>query len=450
MRENTISLTAKFRDKVGLSVPFVVYTLVALTVYLWIAWFFLAPEGLWSPDEGAKLLQILNLRLDDHRLVYNIAYSGQNFDPELRFAYPDLTYGLLSRNGGLLYLRRLPIFPLLVKPLFHFWGLYGLYLLPVFGGAAIAALSLKLYPQKKEHFKAWLLISFASPVLIYSVIFWEHTLATSIALFALLLAMQAGPLEQAASWPKKLSWILAGVLFGASVYLRLENFLFALGFLISYSIVYPHQKWGPGWAGIAMVLVLLPYLPLHWIMFQQGFPENARYLFYPFLYISRAGWHVIPDLLVGPYLGGEYDPGLLGDLWAFIGVLVIVCSLVFSKSGIAQIIKQLGLGLSAIIAGYFLFTPNIYRSAHGLLFTTPWVLIGLSQTGEIWRQGNRKMKVLMLTCILGLAGYAIAALGLRCHKPSRRFGMGSAFCVFFLSSSGNDDNLGTCFENKFS
>jgi hypothetical protein len=431
MRVNTISLMAKFRDKAGFRVPLVVYTLVALTVYLWVAWLFLAPEGLWSPDEGAKLLQMFNLRLEDHRLVYNIAYSGQNFDPGLRFAYPDLTYGLLSLNGGLLYFRRLPIFPLLVKPLFHFWGIYGLYLLPVIGGAAIAALSLKLYPPKKKYFKTWLLISFASPVFIYSVIFWEHTLATSFALFALLLAMQAGPLEQAARRPKKLSWILAGVLLGGSVYLRLENILFAISFLISYSIVYPHQKWGPGWAGIAMVLVLLPYLPLHWMMFQQGFPENARYLFYPFLYISRAGWHVIPDLLVGPYIGGEYDPGLLGDVWAFIGVVVIICGLVLRKSGVVQFIKQLGLGLSALIATYFLFTPDIYRSAHGLLFTTPWVLIGLSQAGEIWRQGNRKMKLFLLTCILGLAAYAIAALGLRATSPQGGLEWGARFVLSF-------------------
>lgn len=429
---DTVNLTSKIKTKLGVTVPIFVTALVALPVYLWLAWFFLVPGALWSPDEGAKLLQIMNLDLEGPRLSYNIAYSGQDFDPELRFFQPQLTHGLLSVREGSLYFLRIPIFPLLVKPFFYFFGVYGLYLLPILGGMVTIAYTLKLNRQNKNNFLIWVIIAIGSPLLIYAIIFWEHTLATGIALLAVWLAISTGPIDRNAARSKKLRWLLAGFLLGASIYLRLENILFALGFLISYSIVYSEKRWGPIWVGILILLIFLPYLPIHWLMFNQGFPENARYLFYPFYYLNHAGWRVIPDLLVGPNLEGEFDPGLAGYLWALLVVGVIICSIIYRKSGKIFFIQQFCLWLSTLIAAYFLLTPVHYRSAHGLIFTTPWVLLGLSKAPEILRRGDRNIKLLTLACVLGLMGYGIAILGLRASSPQGGLEWGARFAFSFF------------------
>src|SRR4051794_31632020 len=95
--------------------------LAALLIYNLVALVFLSPNALWSPDEGAKLLQVQNLHWRDSRLSFGIAYTGKEVDPTLAFAQPDAV-GLLRVRDGELYFQRLPLFPLLTLPLFNAFG----------------------------------------------------------------------------------------------------------------------------------------------------------------------------------------------------------------------------------------------------------------------------------------------------------------------------------------
>jgi multisubunit Na+/H+ antiporter MnhB subunit len=91
----------------------------------------------------------------------------------------------------------------------------------------------------------------------------------------------------------------------------------------------------------------------------------------------------------------------------------------------------LALAASLLPAGYFLFTPTAYRSAHGLLFTTPWALLGLCRIPDLWRIKNPRLQTICLTLVVGLVGYALAMLVLRASSPHGGLEWGARFALSF-------------------
>jgi hypothetical protein len=406
--------------------------LLALMMYLRLAWSVFPPEALWSPpDEGAKLLQLQNLRLENGRFACDIAYVGRELDPQLQFTQTRQLF-LRVHDGKLHYTSsRLPLFPLLTLPLFRWFGYYGLYLLPAIGGAISGVLALLLLNRKDRLISMWLLIAFASPIFVYSTLFWEHTLAISVVLAGAWLALHIRPLPNAFSSRSILGWMFVGIILGLGIYLRQELIFFALALLISYWVVVRDGKWGPVWAGAALVLVLLPYVPLHMAMFGQTIPDNIVYVFSPFHYLSSVGWKAIPDLLIGPLTEGSIDSGWPGILWSFVAIMTLAISFYSINSSMTRNLMLIGLGVTAIIAATFLYSSTFYYSAHGLLFTTPWVLLGLCRSREVWQHGDWRAKIVVLTTIFGLLGYIIAIVVFRLSSPHGGVEWGARFAMVF-------------------
>ena len=59
---------------------------VAFLLYLILACFVLQPQAVWSPDEGAKLLQLKALHFDQGHLNLAIIYTSQGMDPDFEYA----------------------------------------------------------------------------------------------------------------------------------------------------------------------------------------------------------------------------------------------------------------------------------------------------------------------------------------------------------------------------
>jgi hypothetical protein len=401
----------------------------ALLAYLGMAWLVLTPQAVWSPDEGIKLLQLQNLHIENGRLTLDIAYLGRDLDPALQFVRPDLARGLLHIQSGALYSERLPLFALLALPSFLWLGFHGLYLLPAISGGLCGTLALLLLDRHERRVGMWLLIAFATPIAIYSTIFWEHTLATGLGLVGALLVLQAGATGRR-NWRTTLIWVAGGAVLGASAYVRLEMVIFASALLAACWLVCQDDRQGIIWAGVTLGLVLLPYIPLHLALFGQPVPDNARYLFYPFSYLSTAGWRAVPDVLVGPFEDEAIDPGWLGTAWALAAVIAIVSSL-GPKALYMRTLRQIALGITAIAGAAFLFSSTYYRSAHGLLFTCPWALLGVCGMRQVWQRGGRRAKTIVLATALGLAGYIISILGLRAGSPHGGLEWGNRFAMTF-------------------
>jgi len=405
----------------------------ALTVYLGLAWEWLVPEAVWSPDEGAKLLQLANLRLENGQLITSIPYLGQALDPNLEYALENPQKNPLSLYHGELTLIRLPVFPLLTWPFFRWLGLRGLYVLPALAGALSGLISLYLLAPDERRFSMWLLIAFGSPIFIYATIFWEHTLAVTLGLAGMWVAMQSCQTgnSQTGSTLSLVRWLLTGALLSAAIYLRLEMIIFAIALLLACLYLTEKRKWGPLVAGGICVLALLAYQPLHKALFAgKTTPRNVEYVVkYPLAYLTYAKWRIIPDLLIGPGEEEAIDPGRPGALWAVAAVIAIAAT--FSQSSIARRFYWLCLGVNSLAAVYFLFSNTFYRSAHGLLFTTPWVLAGITRMADVWKSQDERARIIVLTTALGLLGYTVGMIGLRASSPHGGLEWGARFAMVF-------------------
>jgi multisubunit Na+/H+ antiporter MnhB subunit len=405
---------------------------IALLIYLGTACLLLPPGALWSPDEGVKVLQIDSMRLEAGRLALDIPYPGKKLDPKLEFALANRGEELLRVAGGRLIFERLPLFPLAVWPFYEWLGICGLYLLPALSGALSGVLALSLLPRRDRRTAMWALIAFGSPVFIYSVLFWEHTLATSLALAGAWLILGSLRDEGDRATRQTIRWILGACLLGGAVYIRLETILFAGALLLSCWLLVKGRRRQALLAGLVLLLILLAYRPAHRALFQgEPLPANARYLNLPLAYLRSNQWKVIPDLLVGPPEEEGIDPGWLGGLWSLAAVAAVFPGFTHAPNRAMRNLQRLGLAVSGGVAAYFLFTATPYRSAHGLLFTTPWALLGFTRAAEVRSQGGQRAKVVLAAAFLGLGGYAIAILGLRASSPQGGLEWGARYALAF-------------------
>ncbi|MDQ2807727.1 MAG: hypothetical protein M3Z04_12595, partial [Chloroflexota bacterium] len=178
--------------------------------------------GFWHSDEGAKFLQLQNLRWGSAGLETAIAYPGRDLDPALAWV-PFHPKQHRVDAGGNIYLQW-PIFlPLLAWPLWALAGTAGLYSWPWAGALAACWGSYRLARLAGAPARwAWTaipLLGLATPVGFYSGVFFEHTLAAALvvgAVAALLRGLLTDNGRQVCA---------AGVLLGLAIYLRSELYV---------------------------------------------------------------------------------------------------------------------------------------------------------------------------------------------------------------------------------
>jgi hypothetical protein len=208
---------------------------------------------------------------------------------------------------------------------------------------------------------------------------------------------------------------MIGLILAAGAYIRSETLFFALIWLLAYGLLAPNRRWGVILAGISLGVMVLLYVPLHQAMFGQTEKIlHSSFLdgFQPLSYLNRAGWQVIPDLLIGAPEDGAIASGGWGWVWAISAIAAIGASLA-STPRLAHNMMLLGLGLTAVAGAAFLFTSTPYRSAHGLLFTTPWVALSLCRAQELWQRGDWRLQIIVLSTLLGLTSYLLALIVIR-------------------------------------
>jgi hypothetical protein len=168
-------------------------TVIGLVAVLYIGLLatYLQPlNGFWSSDQGVKLIQTQNLLLQRYR-DNALRYPGAALDPEGR--YSPLRGQYLERDGRV-YAMFSEAFAAVSGMPFFLLGYLGLYAVPLVSTllllAVVAALGRAILPTP------WivgvlLVLAVASPLMFYSLIFWEHTLATLLVALALLASARA-------------------------------------------------------------------------------------------------------------------------------------------------------------------------------------------------------------------------------------------------------------------
>ena len=363
-------------------------------VYLTLA-LLLPAEVFWSPDEGTKLLQALSHRNGGARSS-DIPYGGRGLDPELTF-YPRLLhprhpealrsvlYPQPTADGGVRF-HWPPAFPLASLAPYRLLGARGLYLMPLAGGllAAAAAGALGRAVDPAAGAPAALAVGLASPVMFYSLLFWEHSPAVALCLAGLLALVVA---------PRALSLQLAGavaLLTGAAI-LRPESLLLVatLPFAFALGAERRHRPWrwawGSWWVSPAVALALAAAVVGVWpgatgsiLAWLQERLEAARSML-GFVARARGLWSPFPERLAEAWfdLDVELGPAVpVALVWiGVVGALVALAAAAL-REPLRGWALAAGGSLVLIPSLWTLLSPDDYRAVHALLLPAPYLALG--------------------------------------------------------------------------
>lgn len=153
-------------------------------------------HAFWSPDSGARFAMIRSWQ--EHGRFVPLYYPPAGADPSGRL-HP-LAYFLFRSPHGLSTMYQ-PLFPLLCGLAYRAFGFAGLSLLPVLCGLG-TVIATRATARRIGLFPLWLplVMGFATPLVLYSVIFWDHSALMLLAAWAgywMLRAVQDGDLRPA-------------------------------------------------------------------------------------------------------------------------------------------------------------------------------------------------------------------------------------------------------------
>jgi len=211
-------------------------------------------NGFWSSDQGVKLIQVQSMLLNRFSSS-SIIYPGATLDPE---GTVSPLRGQYFTHNGQTYAMFSDAFALLSSIPFFIFGFAGLYIVPILSLAALALLGVRIARPLLGAGGALLValtISLTSPLLFYSVIFWEHLPATLLVTLGIWQTIQA---HQRDNWRRAFG---AGLAIGISVWLRNETALAAPALIGAVLIArHPRALRIGGWIGAGVTIGLLPLL----------------------------------------------------------------------------------------------------------------------------------------------------------------------------------------------
>ncbi len=192
------------------------------------------PRGTLGTDTGGKLATLR--AMDEH----------QSLDPDLGYWAERLDRG--GSLHPLFYTERIgdrwvnvTTLPMLYAayPLYEIGGLRAVLLLPMLG-AVLTALAARALARRLGGGDGWWVfwaVGLATPVAIYALDFWEHSLGTGLMLGAVVLLLDV--YEDRAGWRAGLG---AGALFGLAATMRTEALVYAVVIAALAAFTYPSRR----------------------------------------------------------------------------------------------------------------------------------------------------------------------------------------------------------------
>jgi hypothetical protein len=199
--------------------PFIII-LIGVLFSLYLQW--QVPDGVFfSGDGGLKAL--LAQQLSAGHLRFDLIPPEETW---VRNLWDDGLYPyqepFVYQVANHYYLTFPFTFPLVTAPFYAFWGFRGLYLIPlvstwmIWGTFYMSCRALKLNSFYVS--LGLIILIFASPLTLYSAMYWEHTLAVALAFTGVAILL----ISQNSSGLSRKNALLSGVLIGLSAWFRPE------------------------------------------------------------------------------------------------------------------------------------------------------------------------------------------------------------------------------------
>lgn len=411
-------------------------TLALSALYLAIVGF-LPPSLFWSPDEGAKYLQLTRYRGQPPRVRQQVQYGARPFDPSYRFYPQPLPPGhrfeLVARlypqpsADGTVQTNWPPLFGLLTMPLFSAFGFYGLYLLPLVAGIGTALLagSLNRRVAPDAEVAVILAVGLCTPVLFYSCLFWEHTLAVCLGMAALALCSGASKTSPPAM-------LAAAACLGLAIALRLEMAVFAGALAVALVAAALRDRLQA--AGIASARALrvgtAATIAAAGALAFGAAAIAVRRLEPPNLIGDKEGtlaqilvgllssprlWRELPDRLRQALVDLPADNGPTLEPWiawlGLLGVVVALASIVLREPARGWTLASGG-GLLTLVSLWTVVSPDRFRSIHALVLPAPYAVFAVLLLFTPRRAGGRALRIFGGTTAIVLASSTVLSLPL--------------------------------------
>jgi 4-amino-4-deoxy-L-arabinose transferase-like glycosyltransferase len=191
-----------------------------------------AIQGFATGDGGVKLWQVQGI-LQTGDLNAPLDYKGALYDPEHQYA-PFVQPWAFEQNGRF-YTEYTSPFIWATVPLYAAFSHAGLMILPWLGGLLLvimaAWLAWRVRPDRWASLVP-LIVGFSSPLSIYSLEFWEHTVGTALAVFALLGLVKALTAQRRWLW-----LLLSGAALGLGLTMRAELYVYPIAIVIGLLLI---------------------------------------------------------------------------------------------------------------------------------------------------------------------------------------------------------------------
>jgi hypothetical protein len=352
----------------------------------------------WSLDQVGRWLQVQALLAG--RFDLSLAYPGRALDTQLDFR----PYFFSFVHDGAILVPWPATWALPSSLLFALLGERGLLVLPWLGGL-LAAWTAGLLAERLASGSGWLaiaLVGLASPLLIYSGLFWEHAPAAALFSLGVLLSL---PEES----PRRGRVVLAGACFGLAVAWRAEIALFLAVLLLARVVTLPRP--GLAWLvrlGAGLALTSLPALLYTWLTTGSALPATPWRTASLAAVLEQALRHAplaLPDLLVGRNEFGQALPEPIR--WSPVPGLLLLLSAWGRRGRLVTLARVGGLLLVGLPTAALFVTPAP-GAVHGFLIAAPFLGLVLCMPGELRRVEAARW--LLLFAALAVAAYALAAI----------------------------------------
>lgn len=364
----------------------------------------------WITDNDNKFLQMQAILSSGYK-SYSIPWPGQEIDPGFR--YNPLPPPFSQVSGGKLYSIFSPVFAVLSSLPYRIFGFNGLYLLPLLGSLlllwGLSRIGNVLNLDRPARNALVLLAGFATPLWFYSVVFWEHSIAVALCIWAVYrLLRYAESLSFADLWRGSL-------LAALGVYFRDELYLFCLVFALAAGYVNARSRLKAAVsAGAVMVAALIP------LWFFQGWAIGHPFGFHLgahlFTISSFSEYLKARPVVIYNLFLAAHPNRLLSVLVSVpIMFLVLLPGSLFRGLGVipAVILSAAGFVLAAVsLGGYFHAQSQIVwlLQTNSFLTAAPLLVFagGLFLPGRA-SYGDRGLALIRTLAAVYLVLYAIAA-----------------------------------------
>ena len=339
----------------------------------------LHPSVFWSPDEGAKFIQ-MHGRLEEASAAHRLSYGGKLHDPFYTFYPTAHVYPRPLWPSGVLF-HWPALFPAISLPFFLAFGVWGLYVLPAVCGilAAILVAFLARRLEPGATLPAILLAGLGTPLFFHSMLFFEHTLAVALGLGALLCGTTL--VSHSRRW--RLGGALAAVACLAGLLaLRDEALIFLAALAVAGTLAWTSGRAGAGRRLGILLLVLLSLAAVKAIGDTGSACRAAELARDITIGLSRLKdadlWRTLPFHALRVLVNNPAESGVpLAPEWAVIGLaglgLCVLSRVVMPGPRFACWLFGAGLVGAASVIGLCL--PDRYHAVHGLLLPMPCLAV---------------------------------------------------------------------------